>query len=1461
MINRDHGLERSGIHELLGVFIVGKFIARWRNLFTQQKNRHGSAPVKPAATLRSSLIGTSCCALEPLEPRVLLSAVLDASDLSKTLLQPSQNTPVTIKQPNTAPASDVEIVGTIKNTPKKLKPNRSGRVSVQLSNTSADPVSGTATVRLFLSQDQALDETDRELVATINQFDFNLKPNKRKRLKVKFDSPTNITPGDYHILAFLNTDSPQSQPLSGVVASKRPVRLNNQFQPQIVTIDDPSNHVIGFDQGFDGVVPLSLDFPTFSGTCSGTLLPTGHDILTAAHCVTNDDGVLDVTNVTATFSTGQTAQTVLLSDFNNVDFTDLNGSTFGTWDPDPATGVLAVTKNPTFLAVGNQATESGGAIATIQSVDLTGLVSIEARARLGPNNQADSFVVQLRDADGTEGSWDFDTSTLEGPTGRFITLRADLASPDRIIAQDSPIATLDLTDIVAWQLQGDFSSNNPFSLHFGNLEINANPNLPPIAIDDDRVTTVVNQPVVIDVLANDFDPEGMLDPASISIVPGTGPTGGALTINPLTGQLTYTPNTGFLGLDSFQYTVADLDQTNKLTSNQATVSINVSAMAAATGIVLSDFDGTDFDANAATPTPPGGFTFVSWVGTVTPDAAGFIEVGGTEKGGLGEFVTSLDISSQQVIEVHARLGTNNNQADNFVVVLKDTDGTEVQYRFSTSGLGDPTGTFAVIRKSLNDPGAFTFKNGTTPGLDLSQIESWNLQGDFSSDASLSLQFDHLEINPNIAPVAIDDTVSRLEDSLIQISVLDNDFDSENALLPNTVTVTSGPANGSTIIDPTTGVITYIPLAGFVGTDTFTYTVSDIDNTPSNQATVTIFALNPNGVALDATEIFVHPDYDGNVLHGNDIAIVRLPFDAPDDAQPFDIFRQSNEVGQIGTKVGFGISGIGSEGTTGPSALPSGTRRSVQNRYDATADIFDGLSGVLSIGQILNGDRQLAYDFDDGTTAHDAFGVFFGANDPSLIDAGLDILEGNSAPGDSGGPTFLRDAFGNQLIAGVTSYGLAAPLTDITPTVIDSSIGEFSVDTRVSSFADWIDDILITAGPIVNSHQPSAINTAPSPVSFVDFHFSRLQMDTTSFDAVSDVVSFTGPGGVDLLSTITGFVTTPNFTWIDSNTLRIRFNAQLANGSYEMVIGPNILGATDLAPMDQNLNSIAGELGTADTYTAQFSINEDRFEDNDSPAITIQRPQGATNSPNLGVLVNPVTLTGLNMFDGEDWYLFEMLGTGQSTDQVQIQFFDFQGDLDLELYADDGSTLLDFSNSFTDDETISLDGLLPGDYFVRVFGFAGATNPDYTLIIDPGSTTAAPGTPGSPTSPGSGGSSGLIPSLSIEQTPNQITRSSNRSHLVDLEFSNVAQQQIFTSATVSLFLSTDQTFDAGDFQLQTRFDSINFLLDPGESTTRRVALLSPLASELAAGDYFLVATIIDSSGASFTQVDTRTIRVI
>lgn len=106
------------------------------------------------------------------------------------------------------------------------------------------------------------------------------------------------------------------------------------------------------------------------------------------------------------------------------------------------------------------------------------------------------------------------------------------------------------------------------------LTVNANVNTPPVAQDDSAAApvrkTTSYTPRLISVLANDADPDGSLDPASVSIAAAPN-KGGTVTVN-ADGTVSYTPKLKFRGKETFKYTVRDQAGAQ---SNIATVTVNV----------------------------------------------------------------------------------------------------------------------------------------------------------------------------------------------------------------------------------------------------------------------------------------------------------------------------------------------------------------------------------------------------------------------------------------------------------------------------------------------------------------------------------------------------------------------------------------------------------------------------------------------------------------------------------------------------------------------------------------------------------------------------------------------------------------------------------------------------------------------------------------------------------------------
>ena len=91
----------------------------------------------------------------------------------------------------------------------------------------------------------------------------------------------------------------------------------------------------------------------------------------------------------------------------------------------------------------------------------------------------------------------------------------------------------------------------------------------PEAVRDDA-TTVEDESVAINVLANDSDPEG--DDLTVSV--RSRPRNGSATVDATTNEITYTPNANYYGADSFTYRVYD----GALYSADATVTLTITSV-------------------------------------------------------------------------------------------------------------------------------------------------------------------------------------------------------------------------------------------------------------------------------------------------------------------------------------------------------------------------------------------------------------------------------------------------------------------------------------------------------------------------------------------------------------------------------------------------------------------------------------------------------------------------------------------------------------------------------------------------------------------------------------------------------------------------------------------------------------------------------------------------------------------
>jgi large repetitive protein len=118
------------------------------------------------------------------------------------------------------------------------------------------------------------------------------------------------------------------------------------------------------------------------------------------------------------------------------------------------------------------------------------------------------------------------------------------------------------------------------------------------------------------------------------------------------------------------------------------------------------------------------------------------------------------------------------------------------------------------------------------------------------------------VTPNQPPVAVDDHTTTTEDVPVRINVRGNDSDPDgnNLTIPNIISTTK---NGTSTLNTTTGIITYVPNKNFFGTDTFTYVICD-DGIPSLCDTaISVIYINPINDAPIAVNDTVTVKEDGS----------------------------------------------------------------------------------------------------------------------------------------------------------------------------------------------------------------------------------------------------------------------------------------------------------------------------------------------------------------------------------------------------------------------------------------------------------------------------------------------------------------------------------------------------------------------------------------------------------------------
>lgn len=246
----------------------------------------------------------------------------------------------------------------------------------------------------------------------------------------------------------------------------------------------------------------------------------------------------------------------------------------------------------------------------------------------------------------------------------------------------------------------------------------------------------------------------------------------------------------------------------------------------------------------------------------------------------------------------------------------------------------------------------------------------------------------------------------------------------------------------------------------------------------NNASVTALTFTIGGTLYNANlaERFQHPLWNSapsplanasvGISQGWDIALFRLTT-AVTGITPAQIYTGTNELNSQVYTLGFGRTGTG---TTAVTNNVSGAIHGISNTVDRTTS---QTSGGFTGGQLF-------YDFDSGAAPANSLSTAglpdAGANSFSTVMAPAGTIagttsgtaqvvrnsltiEGGTAQGDSGGPTYVLDG-GAWKVAGVTSWGVN-PADNYGA---NGLYGDVTAVTRVSAHTSWINGIVAVPEP-------------------------------------------------------------------------------------------------------------------------------------------------------------------------------------------------------------------------------------------------------------------------------------------------------------------------------------------------------------------------------------------------------------
>ena len=402
-----------------------------------------------------------------------------------------------------------------------------------------------------------------------------------------------------------------------------------------------------------------------------------------------------------------------------------------------------------------------------------------------------------------------------------------------------------------------------------NYDIAYGVNHSPVA-NDDNILSTVNIPVIIDFLANDFDIDG--DSLSLTFI--SNPLGLVLVTNPDSTLFAFIPNPGQVGDVSFEYVICDNGIPELCDTAEVTITIVPNTVGNQAPFAVDDAAGTLVNEpvtgtmwnNDILPNDGNSHSIVlgnnPLNGTVVFNAdSTYTYTPNTDYFGPDQFTYILCDNGSPIGCDTATVYILIYDANHYPIAVNDVNNTFNNLTVSGNVASndfdidnDPL-TFTLLddvsngELDFNADGSYTYSpNPNFVGTEVFTYYVCDNGNPALCDTAI-VTIDVIEYNPNINnnPIAVDDNVVISGDDTnpitIVIDITANDFDPDGDSFEVTIDTSNGPNNGTLVINPD-GTVSYTPNPGFIGDDTFTYTICD-DFGNCDDATVTITVTEPS----------------------------------------------------------------------------------------------------------------------------------------------------------------------------------------------------------------------------------------------------------------------------------------------------------------------------------------------------------------------------------------------------------------------------------------------------------------------------------------------------------------------------------------------------------------------------------------------------------------------------------------